>query len=384
MKTSFIRLALIATLIGVNGASAATPCAHPTPARQVLHVKRDDLKPGRILLGVDGSRVAVRRTLAPEPQSQPWHVRVDWKKHQTEPSHSPTTAVLHLDTDDKGVSYLCRIEIRGYTDAYVERNVGIETPAEVRPSDIEVIEQVQLTYDARQRLAVAVEAQRDATQRALKRTSTACFHYDAKDRFLGASFPDADSCAGFGPEQIRDRYVYQADGSLLRKISGGKSIPEPDGGRFVTDDARIVVFGPQGQPTAEYVTDDSGRHYRRSLAPKANDSQYHAIKVIGSPAALELRRLLDGKAPGFWQFHSIPSAIANSGDGRNETRYIVASGDIADINSQDRVEIWKALSRPDHDMVLEAQGIFLLVPEVSPALWEACMNPQLESREACS
>jgi len=247
-----------------------------------------------------------------------------------------------------------------------------------------VIEQIQLTYDVHHRLAAAIEAQRDAEQQRLKRTSTACFHYDAKDRFLGASFPGAGSCTGSGPEQIQDRYVYQADGTLLRKISAEKSIPEPDGKRFVTDAARVIVFGPQSQPMAEYVTDDSGRHYRRSLAPKANDSQYHAIKVVGSPAVLELRRLLDGTAPGFWQFYSMPSALANSGDGRHETRYLVASGDNREIDSQEREQIWKALSRPDCDMVLEAQGIFLLVPEVSSALWAACMNPSLESREACS
>lgn len=178
--------------------------------------------------------------------------------------------------------------------------------------------------------------------------------------------------------------MYQADGELLRKISAEKSLLTPEGESFVTDAARVTVFGSQGQPTAEYAADDIGRHYRRSLAPQLNDSQYHAIKVINSPAALDLRRLLDAKAPGFWQFYSMPSSIANSGDGRNDPRYLVASGDAAAIDERERESIWKALSRPDHDMVLEAEGIFLLVPEVSPALWNACMNPQLETRAACS
>ena len=351
--------------------------------RQVLHVERDDLKPGRVLLARDGSRVVVRSTFAPEPGGQPWHASVDWKKHQIAPSHSPAAAVLHLDTDDKDKSYLCSIEHRDYTDAYVGQNVRLTTPADVGPGDIELIERTQLTYDARHRLAVAIEEQRDAEQQKLKRTSTSCFHYDAEDRFLGASFPNAGSCATSGPEQIEDRYVYQADGTLLRKISAEKSIPEPDGKPFITDTARVIVFGPQGQPSAEYADDETGRHYRRSLASNANDSQYHAIKVIGSPAALDLRRLLNGKAPGFWQFYSMPSGIANSGDGRIGDRYLVASGDKPVIDEREREKVWKALIRRDQDMVLEAQGVFLLVPEVSPALWASCMNPRLENEAAC-
>jgi hypothetical protein len=227
MKPGFIQVALIGTLIGANGALASTLCAPPiaaeAPARQVLHVARDNLRPGRVLIGLDGSRVVVRRTRESESGVQPWYARVDWKKHQITPSHSPAAAVLHLDTDDKGARYLCRIEIRSYTDAYVERNAGVKKPVEVRPGDVEVIERTQLTYDAHHRLAAAIEAQHDAEHKGLKRTNTACFHYDARDRFLGASFSDAGSCAGSGPEQIQDRFVYEANGTLLRKISAEKA-----------------------------------------------------------------------------------------------------------------------------------------------------------------
>jgi hypothetical protein len=386
MKASFIRFALISTLLGANGALASTPCVQANAkgsVGQALYIKRDDLKPGRVLLGLDGSRVVVRRTLAPEPGKQTWYARVDWEKYQIAPSHSPAIAVLRLDADEKGRRYLCSIETRDYTDAYVERSVGNETPAAVRPEDIEVIELTQFAYDAHHRLIAAIESQRDAEQRKLKPTSTACFHYDAKDRFLGASFSDAGLCAQSGSEQIQDRYVYQADGVLLRKISIEKSTIGLDGNPFVTNVARVTVFGPQGQPMAEYVHGDSGRRYRRSLALKANDSKYHAIKVVGSPASLDLNSLQDGKAAGLWQLFSMPSSVANANDGLYDDRYLVARDDKLDIDRRQRERIWKALSRPDQDMVLVAQGVFLLVPEVSTAIWAACMNPRLDSRAAC-
>lgn len=388
MKTSFTCFALIATLLCASSASASTPCSSSYAAKalagQLIHVKRDDLKPGRVLLGLDGSRVVVDRALAPEPHREPWHARVAWIKYQIAPSHSPAAAVLHLDTDSNGRRYLCRIELRDYTDAYVARAAQTRTRADNGPGDIEVIARTQLAYNARHRLASALQMERDVEQKKLKRTSTACFHYDAMDRFLGASLPDTESCAGSGPEQIQDRYVYRADGALLRKISAEKSMLEPDGKRFVTDAARIVVFDPQGQPLAEYAEDEAGHRYRRSLAPKTDDSKYHAIKVVGSPASLDLNRLQDGKAAGLWQLYSMPSSIANSIDGLYDDRYLVARGETLSFDKRERERIWKALIRPDHDMVLQAQGLFLLVPEVSPSSWAACMNPRLETREACS
>jgi hypothetical protein len=373
-------------MLAAHAASAVTcaPAAGAAaPGWTVLHVKRSDLKPGSVLLGLDGGRVTVPSTLFPEPGGAPWHARVDWEKHKVAPGHSPAAALLYLDAAQQGKRALCRIDVRDFTEEYIQRNLTAKPPTVPGPADLAVFERSELRYDGGARLVSVIEHARDDSSKALQRKQTACFHYNAMDRYLGASLPDADGCAGSGPEQIQDRYVYQADGALLRKVSAEKRMPGLDGKPFVTDAAQVTVFDGKGQPSAEYVEDDAKRHYRRSLGGKRDDGKYRAVKVVGSAAALDLRRLVDSKTPGFWQFYSMPSTVANNGNNDNDQRYLVASGDQPAIGKSERDAVWKALARPDHDMVLEAQGMFLLVPEVSAPLWKACMSPQVDTRAAC-
>jgi len=335
------------------------------------------------LLGLDGSRVVVEKELGPEPGAQPWHARVNWEKHQVAPSYSPTVAVLYRKRESGSKSYLCKIEMRDYTSAYKERNAGNKVPAYVRSIDIEVVEQIQLTYDTRHRLSMIVEYQREAGKSELAQRRIACFYYDVKDQFLGVSFLQAGSCTSSGVDQIQNRYVYRADGLLLREISAEKNIFEPGSTGPSVNLARVTLFDSDRRPKAEYVKSDDGRVYRRSLAANKNDSQYHAIKIISLRIDFDLQYLLGSQAQGLWQFYSMPSANANIGDGRMTDRYLIARGESVSIDQQERERLWNALRRPDYDLVLEAQGVFLLVPEVSSAIWSACTNPLFMTIDAC-
>lgn len=390
MNLSTTILFLAATLALAQEARAAVPCmaasSNAQSAWSQLHVRRDEVKPGRVLLGRDGARIGVKDTLAPVAASEPgaglpWQERVDWKKHEIGASHSAAAAALFFDTDEQGKRYLCRIEKRAVTEAYSRRNSNAAPAAVPEPADIRVVERTDLRYDARNRLGSVVNWQWDGAR--LKRNDTACFHYDQAGRYIGTSSPDAASCTGPGPARIAERYVYAGGGKLLRKISIEKRMAGLDGKPFVTSAARVVVYDAQDRPKAEYVEDEARRHYRRSLPGHAPPRDYQAVKLVGSPAAINVNTLLGGESPGFWQFHAIPIALANGDDMLGEQKYLIASGDKRAISSAERDQIWQALNRPDHDLRYQGQEVFLLVPDVAAPRWAACMDELRNTPGAC-
>lgn len=379
----------MAAWLGAAGACLAAPCtpsgAAVNPAWSVVHVKQGDLKPGSAMLGADGARVTVGATLAPAPGGQPWYTRVDWQKHKVGPSNAPDTAVVYLDADDKGRRYLCRIDTRRLTDSYLQRAGAAKVAPPPGPADVRTEMRSELSYDAQQRIASAVTWRWHDEQAVLKREATACFYYNQTNAYLGAAFPgaDADACAAAAPAQLDQRFVYQGDGKLLRRIDAEKRMPGLDGKPFVTSTARVTIFDEQGEPNAEYVEDDARGHYRRSLAARDDVSKYRAIIPVGTAAAIEPRSLSGGAAPGFWQFYSVPTKVANQKDGINEAQYLLASGERQAISKADREKVWKALQRPGYDLLFDAQGKFLLVPGTPVAVWNTCVNPQLVTRAAC-
>lgn len=381
----------MAAWLGAAGACFAAPCtpsgAPYNPAWTVLHVKQGDLKAGSAMLGADGARVTVGATLTPVPGgqragSQPWYTRVDWQKHNIGPNNAPDTAVVYLDTDGKGRRYLCRIDTRRLTDTYLQRAGAAKAPPP-GPADVRTEMRSVLSYDAQQRLASAVTWRWHDEQAVLKREATACFYYNQRNAYLGAAFPDADGCAASAPVHLDQRFVYQSDGKLLRRIDAEKRMPGLDGKPFVTSAARVIIYDEQGEPNAEYVEDDARRHYRRSLAPRDDVSKYRAVILVSSAAAIEPRSLPDGAAPGFWQFYSVPTRVANEQAGINDAQYLLASGERPAISKADREKVWKALQRPGYDLLFDAQGKYLLVPGTPAPVWNACMNHQLVTRAAC-
>ena len=383
-------LYLAATLALAREAHAAVPCMAANPkaesAWSQVHVRRDEIKPGRVLLGARGARIEVKDSFAPVAASEPsaglpWQERVDWKKHEIAPSHSAAAAVLFFDTDAQGKRYLCRIEKREYTEIYSVRNSSADRPALPGPADVAVFERHHLIYDANKRLGSVVEWQWDGDR--LKRTDTACFHYDQAGRYIGASAPNAASCAATDPAKIADRYVYSGDGKLIRKISIETRYSVQVGEIVSTSAARVVVYDALGAPNAEYVEDEAKRHYRRNLPGHAPPSEYHAVKPVGSPKAIHLRTLLNETAPTFWQFSSIPTASVKGDGPLSEQKYVIASGDMRAISSTEQDQIWKALNKPNHDLRYEGQGVFLLVPEVGAPRWAACMDYRRNTRDDC-
>lgn len=381
---------MFAALALAHEARAAVPCmaASPTakPALTQVHVRRDEIKPGRVLLGHNGARVEVKDSFAPVAASGPgaalaWHELVDWKKHEIATSHSPEAAVLYFDTDQQGKRYLCRIEKRAYTEAYSRRNSNVNRQALPGPADVAVFERHNLIYDASRRLGSVVDWRWDGAR--LARTATACFFHDRAGRYIGASSPDAASCTGSNPAEIVDRYVYSEEGKLIRKISIEERFTVRVGEIASTSAARIVVYDAQGAPIAEYVEDDAKRHYRRNLPGHAAPLDYQKIKPIGSPNAINLKALANEEVPTFWQFSSIPTAAVKGDGPLSEQKYVIASGDKRAISSTEQDQIWKALSKPNHDLRYEGQGVFLLVPKVGAPQWAACMDYRRITRDAC-
>ena len=219
-------------------------------------------------------------------------------------------------------------------------------------------------------------------QAILKRESSECFYYDKADAYVGASVPAGNGCPADAPIKLDQRYVYQVDGKLLRQINAEKRMPGLYGKPFVTSAARVIIYNEQGEPRAEYAADDAQRYYRRSIAPKDDVTRYHGVIAISSAASIDPRSLSGSAAPGFWQFYSVPSRVVNE-DASNDPRYLLASGDQPAISKADREKVWKALQRPDHDLLFDAQGKFLLVPGTPVTLWKACVNHQLVTRNDC-
>ena len=390
MNPSTAILFMFATVAFAREARAAVPCmAANSTAKSSLsqvHVRRDEIKPGRVLLGRNGARIEVKDSLAPLPASEPsaglpWQERVDWKKHEIGASHSAAAAVLFFETDEQGKRYLCRIEKREYTETYSQRNSSVDRPAVPGPADVAVFERHHLIYDANKRLGSVVDWQWDGAR--LKRTDTACFHYDREGRYIGASAPDAASCAATDPAKIAERYVYSGDGKLIRKVSIEERMPGLDGKPFVTSAARVVVYDAEGAPNGEYVEDKAKRYYRRNLPGHAAPKDYDAIKPVGSPKAINLRTLLNETAPTFWQFYSIPTAYIKGDDLLDEQKYLIASGDKRAISGAEQDQIWKALNKPSHDLRYEGQSNILLVPEVRAPRWAACMDYRRNTRDDC-
>lgn len=142
----------------------------------------------------------------------------------------PFLAPLFFDTDEQGKRYLCRFEKRAYAEAYSRRNSNVAPAAVSGSADIRFFERTDLRYHLRNLLGSVVDWRWDGAR--LKRTNTACFHYDQAGRYIGTSSPDATSCTGSGPARIAERYVYAGNGKLLRKISIKKRMDGLDGKAF--------------------------------------------------------------------------------------------------------------------------------------------------------
>jgi hypothetical protein len=383
---------LLVAALGTAGAQARPLCeptsAKGNPAWSRIYVKNDDLKAGRQLLGLDGSRIRVRDTWPPVPgengaSNRPWHTRVDWTSYAQPADDAPSSTVLYFDTDESGTRFPCRVEAREWTEQFLTRSGQSQSLPKPTAADIRVSALTKLAYDSHGRIAGVIEYRLDDQRAALARTTTECFHYNKTDGFLGASIEEADACTSASPARIQERFVYTADGKLLRRIDSEKTMAGLDGKPFVTREAHVLVFDEQGQPRAEYVENEEKRHYRRNLADKDDLTKYRAIKLIASAKVIDVAAIQAASPPGFWQFFSLPTKVANADDGVNDARYLVASGQNQPVSASDKEKLWDLLNRPGHDLILDAQGRFILVPEILPPVWKACVSLDANTPAAC-
>ena len=391
MTKLILSLFLLCTAL-VAGDAQSRPLCEPTSATgnqtwTRVYVKPVDLKAGSALPGLDGSPVVVSDVWRPAPgegrgKSLPWYARVNWGVYH-QPREDLTSSVIYLDADDKGVKYLCRVEARDLTEKTRDRRD--KAGQLVRPSaaDVRVYELTKIFYDQHSRIEGVAQFVLDDRHLALKREKTECFHYNQTDGFLGAAPSSAETCTGSSPEQIDERYVYTADGKLLRRIDVEKSMPGLDGKPFVVKRAGVVVYSEAGQPIAEYAENEENKRYRRSLAANDDLTRYAGLKVIASANEIDTVAVQGGTLLGFWKIYSLPTKVANTNDDVYENKYSMASGTRTHITSADRARLWAALQKPDHDLMLEAQGKFLLVPEATPVVWKKCINFRVNTVEAC-
>ena len=391
MKKLILPLFLICGAFVASNAQSR-PLCEPTaaagnPTWTRVYVKPVDLKAGGTLPGLDGSRVVATDAWRPAPgegrgKSLPWQSRVNWDAYP-QPLADLTSSIIYVDADDKGVKYPCRVEARDLTETSRERRDKAGQLVRPGAADVRVYELTKIFYDQRSRIAGVAQFVLDDRHLALKREKTECFHYNRTDGFLGAAPASAETCTASSLEQIEERYVYTEAGKLLRRIDVEKSMPGLDGKPFVVKRAGVVVYSEAGQPIAEYAENEENKRYRRSLAANDDLTRYAGLKVIASANEIDTVAAQGGTLLGFWQIYSLPTKVANANDGVYESKYSVARGTRTHITSADKARLWAALQKQDHDLMLDAQGKFLLVPEATPAVWKKCINYRVNTVETC-
>jgi hypothetical protein len=377
-----------------SSGEAAEPALPPAHWRQVLP-DRDPIKSDGYLLGTDGSRVQTHSNLIQllqlennVMQSEPlWMDRVDWSVYHKPANQWQPTPILYFDTDEKGVSHICRIDRREPTPAYQERRREFlathapghaekesastlgEPPADfpvLTRADVETTSVQQLGYDQGGHVVSEEIFERDEENGTWSIPAARCLARRASGAVTKLTKLNDGRCVDAKPTDASERYVYDAGDRLQRKITTEFRV-EHRGERYETVASPLVnVYDETGKVYASYHQDADGSAYRlpEVLAWKEGDAQLPEILVVNSPV------LTDDF------FAQNKSNLLAQGK--------VAKVGLLNVTVSQQKEIWSVMQSNENLVLLDhPNGTLVFAPRIANPVMVACMEESPSISVSC-
>ena len=370
--------------------------AGDAPAHWVRHrVASDLLEPGLHLLGRNGERVRVASDrpdvmLRPDGAQtlMPWPERVDWRVYQ---DGSPDTlgTMMYFDRGPDGTPKLCRIETTTWREPEESHDQADGRSSVVPAAQLmQPAERMQWIYDPGGRLSGFETLQWDPSGGRWQASDARCFQRNDQGAVRAVADLQEAGCAAVDwRRDVREAYTYDDSGRLLRKLFREARMEDGSKGYTLVEHPVVHVYGADGALRAIYTEDAQARPYRLPHVALLRSDRSYSVWVLD-----KTRLTFQWSDTGFpaaerpWQIVSLHEDEVSPYEGRSKT---LAKGrtDKKGIVKSARAEadaIWQAMQNPSRLTAFVSAGIeALLVPQVAPALWNACRDPDQTSETAC-
>jgi hypothetical protein len=220
--------------------------------------------------------------------------------------------------------------------------------------------------------------------------SSQCVAYDQKDAVLSLSRPASNRCTDVQPKDVVARYVHGSDGRLLRSIESEIRMERREGEYQNVAHPTVLIHDRTGVLKARYQEDERMRLYRLPDAPELSEHGRMNVAVIDTSSALDKLVIHDPDvAPSMkWRIATVPRGAKHLFDHLYGLTPPLAQGRIGKsgkvvLTASERQSLWQAMHQDDQIVVLHGSDPVVLAPGVSSAQWQACINPEETSAEAC-
>lgn len=384
--------------------------------QQRWYLESGVVEPGAYLLGLDGQRIEVGRSLMPSSRlvdgrmqvQPPWPQAVDWSVY-----HQPASALrpglaLVFHSDDKGQQHLCRLELRILSDRYFDRvKVGLSErqqlmldsmnpndplPDWLKPpqaSELEVFEIEQLVYDDQGRVRGSERLNKKEDGSRWEAKEAQCITYDKHGIVSTVGRHASGRCVDARPDDALSRHVHGGDGRLLRTIEKDIRM-EVQGGEYqLVAHPMVLVYDGAGEIKARYREDAASQVYRLPETSLLDKHGRLDVSVVESMAGLAKLVISDPEsAPSMeWRITAVPKD-AEDLYGLYDDELSLAKGRIGKqgkviLTAEQRAKIWQAMNSDDQLVILHWTERLVLAPGVSTKQWQACLSQDQATAEAC-